>query len=234
MQAGPFLRRGVVGAIVGCAACFGAAASHAATILKLDLGGTGPDVAMTAGGLLSTVNDGTAATTGDQNTAIEFTDFLNGIPDVTLPTASYTLTGLQAVGPANVFGSLVIQNFTGGTFSLYDSANALLLTGPLVNSSLSGVLGPPGTGAIFTTTFSTVTGGSLAPGIQPGSVAMSMNLTNVNGGAGFSVAGGGPQLNAFQADASVNISGTNVIPEPATCSLLLIGAVATLRARRRR
>jgi len=131
--------------------------SRAGTIIKLNLGGVGPDVGLNGGGVLSTTDDGVAATTGDQNTAVEFTDFLNPIPDINVNAASFSLNNLVAVGPANVFGSLVIQNFAGGQFSLYDPANVLLLQGPLTNSALTGVIGPPGTGALFTTTLGSVT-----------------------------------------------------------------------------
>jgi len=51
-------------------------AVEASTIIKLNLGGVGPDVAMNAQGALSTVDDGVAGTTGNQNTAIEYTGFL--------------------------------------------------------------------------------------------------------------------------------------------------------------
>ncbi len=62
--------------------------SYAGTIIKLNLGGVGPDVSM-AGGVLGTVSDGNALTVGDQNTAIEFTGFLNPIPDINLSAASF-------------------------------------------------------------------------------------------------------------------------------------------------
>ena len=81
---------------------------------------------------------------GDQLTDIEYTGFLNFIPDVNTNTASFSLNGLNAVGPANVFGSLVVQNYTGGVFSLYDPADNLLLQGPMANTTLSGVLGSSG------------------------------------------------------------------------------------------
>src|SRR4051812_44744852 len=178
--------RTVLSALALCAAvCFATSVASAATIIKLNLGSVGPDVQMNAGGTLSTVNDGAAATTGDQNTDIEFTGYLDGpFPDITTTNASFSLNALQAVGPANVFGSLVIQNFTGGVFNLYDTANTLLLQGPLTNSALTGVIGPPGTGALFTTTLGTVTAGTLMPFILPNTVSLSMNLTNVNGGGG--------------------------------------------------
>ena len=224
--------RGVAACVLLCVA---ATFAQAGTIIKLNLGGVGPDVGMNPAGILSTI-DQTAGPppTGDQFTAVEYTGFLNFIPNINSNTATFSLNGLQAVGPANVFGSLVIQNFTGGVFSLYDPADNLLLQGPVFNSALSGVIGPPGTGALFTTTLGNVTGGSLLPYIAPGSVSLSMNMTNVNGGNGFAVAGGGPQLNQFLADASVSIA-ADPVPEPASLMLLGFGsAVAMVYGRRHR
>jgi hypothetical protein len=214
--------------VAACAVLFAAATlSQASTILKLNLGGVGPDIGMNGAGILSTTNDGVVATVGDQNTDIEYTGGLNFIPDLNTDTASFTLQGLTEVGAANVFGSLVIQNFLGGQFSLYDPSNVLLLQGPLTNSALTGVLGPPGTGALFTTTLGAVTGGTLAPFIVPGTVSLSMNMTTVNGGSGFVVAGGGPQLNPFLADASLSIA-AETVPEPATMTLLGLASAAAI------
>jgi hypothetical protein len=230
----------VIRGVAACALlCMAAGFSQAATIIKLNLGGVGPDIGMgpPAGqpvGILSTVDQtGGPSPAGDQLTDIEYTGFLNFIPDLNTNTASFSLNGLNEVGISNVFGSLVIQNYNGGVFSLYDPADNLLLQGPMGNSALTGVTGPPGTGALFTTVLTTVSGGSLAPLIAPGSVSLSMNMTNVNGGNGFAVAGGGPQLNSFLADAAISIS-ADPVPEPATLSLVGFGAVATIAFCRRR
>src|SRR3954467_4195301 len=177
---------------------------QATTIIKLNLGNSGPDLSM-SGGILGTANDGNATTTGDQNTALEYTDFLDPLSDINTPVASFTLSNLVASGPPTVSGPIVIQNFTGGTLNLYDPSNALLLSGLLTTSNLQGTIGPPGTGAVFTTNLATVTGGSLLPFIVPTSLGLSMTLTNVNGGAGFSTGPGsaGLVLNGFVADSSV-------------------------------
>src|ERR1700754_3283540 len=141
----------VIRGVAACALlCVAVSATQAATILKLNLGGVGPDVGMgpPAGqpiGVLSTVDQtGGPSPAGDQLTDIEYTSFLNFIPDINTNTASFSLNGLNAVGPANLFGTLVIQNFNGGLCSLYDPADVLLLQGPMGNSVLSGVQGPPG------------------------------------------------------------------------------------------
>ncbi len=197
---------------------------------------------MNAGGILSTLSDGDLGTTGDQNTAVEYTGFLDvPLSDINTSTASFTLSGLAAAGPPQIsFAPLVIQNFVGGTFNLYSPGNSLLLSGTLTNSALTGVMGPPGTGALFTTTFSTVTGGSLQPLIVPGSLTLSMNLSNVNGGTGFSVGGAlAPVLNPFVADAAVNIAGDpsdngGDVPEPATLMFAFVGLAISAACGRRR
>jgi hypothetical protein len=97
---------------------------------------------------------------------------------------------------------------------------------------LTGVIGPPGTGALFTTTLGTATGGTLAPLLLPGTVSLSMNMTNVNGGLGFGVGASAPLLLPFTADASVNIA-ADPVPEPTTIMLAMLGSVAALGVARR-
>jgi len=216
---------------------------HAGTIIKLSLGSDAPADVEFDGTTLSTVDDLIVPTTGDQNTAIDYQDFLSGMADIVLPDASFSMNGLTESGPASVFGGfLVIQNFTGGTFELYDPApgNPLLLSGALANSTLTGPIGPPATGALFTTSFALVTGGSLAPLIEKNSLTLSMNLSSINNGSGLSVTtivGPAPvsSLDPFRADASVNIAAER-IPEPATTVLLFLGttlAVVSIPSRRR-
>ena len=226
-----FLAGAAVCALISASACN----LHAATILKLDLGNIGPDLQMT-GGFLGTVSDSIPGTTGDQNTSIEYTGFLDPIPDVNTPIASFTLTGLSRSGDAVVSGSLVLQDFSGGTLELYDAFNTLLLSGTLAASNLQGTIGPPGTGAVLTTNFATVTGGVLFDFIVPGSLTVSMGLTGVNGGNGLSVTGN--TLNPFQAESVVNIdalptpTGAN-FPEPGSFLLAAMALSAGTAVRRR-
>jgi hypothetical protein len=195
---------------------------QAGTIMKLSLGGDNtPDVHM-LGGELETMNDGNAVTLGEQDTAIDFQDFLAGQTDVLTPTASVILDDVTRVGNATTLGSVVFQNFSGGSIAVLDPSNNLLLSGMLGSSVLAGTLGPPATGGLFTTSLATVTGGSLAPMILPGSLTVSVSLSDVNGGLGFEVDNG--ILEAFEADASVNI-GADQIPEPAAAVLCALGAL---------
>ena len=226
----PYLRF----ALIGFAFCVATSALNAGTIIKLNLGGTGPDVSLVQGGIFGTTDDGNAATTGNQNTAIEYTDGLDFIPDVNTDIASFSLNGLTETGPALVLGTLVIQNFTAGTFSLFDSANNLLLSGALTSSTLTGTAGPPGTGSVFTTApIIGPLGGTLAPLIVPGSLSLSLTLTNVVSQGitpGFVVDGGVLQ---FTADSTVAIA-ANVVPEPTTFALFAFGGLTAIGLRLRR
>ncbi len=209
--------------------------ANAGTIIKLDLGDVGtPDIRFD-GATLSTMNDGNAGTTGAQDTDADFHDFLSSFPDVLTSTASFSISGLTPSGPAATLGPIVVQNFTGGTFQLYDPANTLLLSGLLTNSAVTGLIGPPATGAHFTTSIASVTGGQLAPLIIPNSLSLSMSFTDVNGGAGFSLGGAAaPVLNPFTADTTLNIAGER-IPEPTMLALVSIGGMlAGLAIPRRR
>jgi len=217
----------------------GASAANGDTVLKLSLGDTGPDIAMNAGGVIGTASDGNAGTTGDQNTAIEYTGFLDSLfADVTTNSASFSLAGLQRTGNPSIIGSAVIvQDFFGGTFSLYSPSNSLLLSGNLQDSTLTGVLGSTGTGSIFTTKVGTFTNGSLLPYLKADSLNVSFALTNVNNGFGFVVTGAPFVLQAFTADATASISadrGPLFAPEPGSIAMALLGAAGFSFIGRRR
>lgn len=204
-------------------------ASQAATIIKLDLGGVGPDLTFSggSGGLLSTVDQdpfNLSFPIGDQLTNILFTDFLSGSGST---TGSFTLTGATAVGaPTPLGGGVLAQNFSGGNFKIYNSANQLLISVDLSSTLL--VAGS--NGASFNISNAMIVGGSpsITSPINPNSIGMSMSLTNISGG-GLS-AGGGGFLNAFTADASMDITGS--VPEPTT--MLFALGLTLLPARRSR
>jgi hypothetical protein len=229
---------GVCVAVCACV-CLLCGHSHAGTIIKLSLSEAPADVVF-SGANLSTIDDGDAATTGDQNTSAIFLDFLDPLEaDILAPTASFSLGGLTASGfpllVPPVSPVLVIQDFIGGTFELYDSANTLLLSGVLDDSTLTGPIGPPATGALFTTSFGLVNGGTLSPFVDADTLTLSMSFTEINGGAGFGIGATAPVLLPFTADASVNIA-AEPIPEPAAIVTLLVAssvAVAGVNRRRR-
>jgi hypothetical protein len=228
---------------------FAAPASHAALIILANLGADpAADIEMT-GGVLSTIDDGTGGG-GDQNTAVEFVGFLDGlVADIPTATASFTLDGFAPSGQATLFfGSTIVQDFSGGTLALYDPANALLLSADLTLSGLTGPAMAPGMGGLFTTYVDgQVTGGSLATHLDGYTIRMEMHLPLINGGAGFSVTPppGSPapiihhgNLNPFVAGATIEISAEpaeRIIPEPAGILMLVIGSAAlAARSRRKR
>jgi hypothetical protein len=217
-------------------------AAGAGTIIKLDLdGGSAHDIQFD-GTTLKTIDDGDAGTFGDQNTDANFQDFLDSFPDVLTPIASFNLRGLAPTVPpgARLVDSLVVQYFSGGIFQLYDPANTLLLSVSLHQSVLVGGIDGTATGALFTTSLSSVTGGQFAgqfdPPIGTHSLKLSLSFADINGGIGLHVSGAGAQqtLNPFTANATLLISGEQ-IPEPTMAALMSIGAIlASLVMPRRR
>jgi len=196
------------------------------TIIKLGLGNdAAADIDFDGTNLKTIADNDVPPTTGDQNTRIDFLGFLDGEPDVNTPTASFTLKDVAASGLPTVLGGVVFfQDFTGGEMFLYDPSNVLLLSGTLDDSVLSGSIGPPGTGALFTTTFGSVTGGTLAQQIDLSSLSLSVSLTGVNNGQGFSLNLQTEALNRFTADVTLNIAALPV-PEPPSSPLALLGGV---------
>jgi hypothetical protein len=225
---------------VGLIAGIASRSAPAATIVKLNLSSSSPNVSLDGEGFLSTFNDGHTTTTGDHNTTVEFTGFLNAdYTDITAPIASFTLGGLSMSAPTTIINTLVLQNFSGGTMALYDPANTLLLEGALGVSAMSGTLTGnlnAGEGGLFTTTFSNVTGGTLMSELAANSLVVSMNFSGaMTGGVpGLAISPATAQLLSFQADAAVTIKANEfIIPEPAGLVLLLLAAGIAAVARRR-
>jgi hypothetical protein len=210
-----------------------ACASQAATIIKLDLGGVGPDLNYTGGvfGTLNTIDDNPAGLTGDQATNILFTSFLSGLGST---TGSYSLAGATATGaPTPLGGGVVTQNFSGGNFKIYNGANTLLLDVNLATSLLVG----GGNGAFFNITNGTVVGGdpTITSQLVSNSMGMSMTLTNINGGGGpgLTINPANNTLNSFFADATKEITATQT-PEPGAFLLALCVSGVPMYLRRRK
>lgn len=205
-----------------------------AALIKLDLAKTsapdfGPDIAY-AGSVLATPSDGNGLTTGDQDTAIVFGDFLSALPTT---TGSYSLHNLAANGPATTVFipgpniTAVSQSLIGGTFQIYDSANVKLLDVSLAssNSVLSGTTGPSSTTAnVISITNGTVVGGTLASLITSNSISFSIALTNVSGMA----VDPNNVLAPFTASATKEIGGSPV-PEPSAAILLVLASLCAVR-----
>lgn len=229
--------RVVLTAFAICAS-LGLSAANAETAIKLSLSSTPSDLAMNASGVLGTTSDGDASTTGDQNTAIDYTAFLDPLfADITTSTASFSIGGLQRTGtPSIVGGTIIVQDFFGGSFNLYSPTNSLLLSGNLQDSTLTGVIGSTGTGSIFTTKVGAFTNGSLLPYVDKNSLNLSIALSNVNGGSGFVVSGSPSALQPFSTDASVNIVADKGlgIPEPASIAIALLSVLGLGLIRPRR
>ena len=82
--------------------------------------------------------DGTTLSSdGEQSTPVDFTGFMSLYPDITSPPASFTFSGITASGPTIDFGTSILQQFSGGTLSLYNSAHAAVALGQSSGSALN-------------------------------------------------------------------------------------------------
>ncbi len=208
--------------------------ASAETIIKIDLGSAGfdgNDVDLT-GNVFSTIDDGNASTLGDQNTNVNFVGFLSGRSDIPADVASFTIADVQISGTATILGNVLVQPTAGGSISLWDSSNTLLLSASVGGGAIVGSLGSAATGSFANLTVGSFTGGSLASLLNPNSFSISLAMTDVNGGAGLSQSGG--ELQDFTAGATANISALQV-PEPSSmvlCGLSAMGLIGAVRSRR--
>jgi len=220
--------------------------SSQAAIFKLDLAKSpgpdpGPDIIYT-GAVLATPSDGNALTTGSQDTAIVFGDFLS--PLFAARTGSYSLQNLITNGPATIVGgNVVFQPMKNGDFKIWDSpanSNALLLDVDLSNSStlLTGSLTSP-TGGLITVTNAKAVGGALLGFVDPNSISFSISLSNIlssGGTVGHLELGGGNILQPFTASATKEIGAAPSdlgVPEPSSAVLLALGSLCGAIIRRR-
>lgn len=240
--------RMIIACVVTCAAIGPAALSTRAAIItpiiKLNLGADGnPDVQFEAG-VFSTTDDGETGTTGNQNTDVEFVDFLDSVAtDVLTPDASFSLNDLMVSGLSTTYnGILVVQVFTQGSFSLHAPDNTLLLSGELTMSALTWSSSPPNQAVQFVG-FAHATDGLLAQYLDRDSLRLKMTLPTIIGGVGLSVnppPGAPPpsihygELVSFTSIATVEILAAP-IPEPSSVALLLMGGgLISAAARRKR
>ncbi len=217
------------------ASLFFSSSVFADTIIKFDLGSTGPDVEY-VGGVFSTVDDGVVGTIGEQDSGIDFTGFLDGAIADILVGASITIDNVIASGAANIVGPIIAQETTGGTISLWDNVGGLLLTGTLGSGAITGSQGGE-TGSFFNTTVMTYTAGSLLSFVSPTPAGISIALNGILSGGlvGMNVAFN-PNTNAFElqnftSDASGLLTGS-AVPEPASMLLLgsaIFGGIASRR-----
>jgi hypothetical protein len=202
------------------------ARSPAETILKIDLGDDPlADLSMSSA-TFGTVDDGDGSTLGDQNTSINFLQTLpNPLNDVVGPEqGSLSVTGVMLHGmPSVLSGSFVVQPTMGGSFSLWNENNQLLLSGTLNAGTITGTIGGSATGAFATLDMGNFTGGSLLDGLESDSAAISLSFANVGGGLGLSTDMSG-HLNDFTADAAGNVAAQ--IPEPGGALLAATGCLA--------
>jgi hypothetical protein len=215
--------------------------TRAGTLMTLHPLGSGANFDF-SGGELSTLDDGSTSTTGNQNAFIEYPSEASSLISAfaAQPEASFTFGDITAVSQSTTFsGSLILQNFSAGQFSVYDEGNALLLSGNLTVSAITGSIGAGDAEGLFLA-FGEITDGSMAVGLDRDSLRVKMKLPTVQGGFSVSPMPDLPPppvhfgtLGAFTASAlSIEIQ-ADVVPEPASAGLLALGALICLSVRRR-
>jgi hypothetical protein len=221
-------------AFLACLALFatlGLSPVTAETVIKFDLADvSGADVSYNSG-LLTTIDDGNPAAVGDQSTGIQYQGFLSQFANIA-SGGSLTLNGITANGSAASAGGLISQLTSGGTFSLFDNTNMLLLAGNLSSGVILGSSAST-TGSFFSTSPVNYTGGSLLNLIQPNSGTISLSFTDVRTGGTAGMAVENNTLLNFTAAATGQLE-ASAVPEPSVFGMAAIGALALIRKHRRK
>jgi hypothetical protein len=187
-------------------------------------------------GVFQTVNQGDASTLGDQNTGLLFTGFLQGVMADIVSGASLTIADVFGIGAAyeNPNIGTISQQTSGGTLSIWDNNNALLLSAELGEGVITGAANVP-TGSFFSTEFVNFTGGSMLQFINPfpGNISLSMLGITTGQAIGLLVNEGG-ELQNFTGFGNGLVTAQEIseIPEPATAMLILSGLLGTVMRRR--
>jgi hypothetical protein len=148
------------------------------------------------------------------------------------------LTGLQASGPATLFGSVIIQPLDTGFFQLFSTdpvgpgTPTLLLQGTIAATTF--IVGSGDSGGVFNSSNVSYTGGAIynqliAQGGSPNNNSMSISMVDIS--PPFAIGGSG-YLNNFSANAT-GVFNVNVLPEPTGLGVLGIAAAGLLARRRR-
>ncbi|MEM9827057.1 MAG: PEP-CTERM sorting domain-containing protein [Planctomycetota bacterium] len=205
------------------------------TVLRFDFASSSTlrDVSFDTG-VFSTIGDAGATLGTGQFTALQFDGFLDPeFADIGV-NAEVSISGLQVNGMAQTFGTVIGQEFTGGTISVFDDMQTLLLSASLGDSTLFGST-VSGTAQLSNTSPVTFDGGTLLPFLDPNSGGLSVSMVNVRTGSLVGLRENAGVLNNFSADASGQIEAAAVIPEPLGGAFLgLLGIVAFAFHSRRR
>jgi hypothetical protein len=146
--------------------------------------------------------------------------------------ASIAITGFVASGPAVIFGPTIIQQLGPGDFTLKSTTGVLLLHGTVQASTITGNNGSQA-GAVFSANDVNYDSGLIFNAMTAsGQYALTNNdfsfsFANISPNVTFS----NNSILPFTTDAT-GLYQADLVPEPATLGMLLVGGLATLRRRR--
>jgi hypothetical protein len=212
--------------------------AYGETVLSFTLqGGLASNDFEFSGGEFSSIIDPGVTQPNGQLTDLQFETFFDGIPDIG-SGAVISMSGLLKTGTTVTFGNIVTQQFSGGSFSIFDDMDNLLLGGTIASSSLVGSTAG-GNATISNSDPVTFTSGSLLSLVDPNSGAFSLAMDDVRTGGALGLRGSSTgtmdgQLQDFSARLTGQFEAAVAVPEPSSVVLLvLFGLVAVGKSRRR-